>query len=301
MVILQKRNNTPGAIPTADEILVGEIAVNTVDGKSYTKTTTGEIVELSTVSTADTGDIIETDFSPTMISGLGLWIDPSDQSSLTMVGSVVATSLDKSGNERHFTQSSPSNRPSLALLNGRYAFDTSNGLCQLVGNAAARTITKNVSGITVAAVTQFGASTQQTVFFTSIATGTNARAVLSRNDTRGGVTLGGRRLDADSFQDIAYAVPTNRPVVLLGSLDYQNSDAFIRENGIQKNSTTTFQTEGNTSDTASLYVTLLAAASITVNHHNGLVGEICVWPRVLTPTELSLVERYLAKKWGIEI
>jgi hypothetical protein len=57
MVILQKRNNTPGAIPTADEISVGEIVVNTTDGKAYTKKDNNEIVDLSTVSIADAGEV----------------------------------------------------------------------------------------------------------------------------------------------------------------------------------------------------------------------------------------------------
>ena len=44
--IQHKRSSTASDVPTSSDLLVGEIAVNTADGKIYTKHTNGSIVEL---------------------------------------------------------------------------------------------------------------------------------------------------------------------------------------------------------------------------------------------------------------
>lgn len=46
MAIQQKRSSTPGAVPTAFDLALGEIAVNTADGLAYMKRTNGTIVTL---------------------------------------------------------------------------------------------------------------------------------------------------------------------------------------------------------------------------------------------------------------
>jgi hypothetical protein len=62
-------------------------------------------------------------FSPTDIPGLALWLDPSDSSSITLVGGKVSQIADKSGNARHYSQSTDANRPTIAsaAINGRDA------------------------------------------------------------------------------------------------------------------------------------------------------------------------------------
>lgn len=44
MAIQQKRNATPGAVPTVYDLVLGEIAINTADGLGYIKKTDGSIV-----------------------------------------------------------------------------------------------------------------------------------------------------------------------------------------------------------------------------------------------------------------
>lgn len=50
-------------------------------------------------------------FSPFAISGLALWLDASDASSITLTGSTVNQWNDKSGNARHFTQGTTASQP----------------------------------------------------------------------------------------------------------------------------------------------------------------------------------------------
>ena len=45
-LILFKRSSTPGAIPAAGQLTTGEMAVNTADGKLYTKNSNGTVVEI---------------------------------------------------------------------------------------------------------------------------------------------------------------------------------------------------------------------------------------------------------------
>jgi hypothetical protein len=64
-VIQLKRSETTGAIPTAVDIAVGELAVNLADGALYSKKTDGSIIEVggynpeffTSPETIDLGDI----------------------------------------------------------------------------------------------------------------------------------------------------------------------------------------------------------------------------------------------------
>lgn len=50
-VVQLKRSETSGAIPTAADIAVGELAVNLADGLLYSKKTDGSIIEVGTTET----------------------------------------------------------------------------------------------------------------------------------------------------------------------------------------------------------------------------------------------------------
>jgi hypothetical protein len=71
-----------------------------------------------------------TGFNPKSISGLQLWLDASDASSVVLNGSTVSQWSDKSGNGRNATQGTANNQPtfSAAARNGRsvLSFDGSN-------------------------------------------------------------------------------------------------------------------------------------------------------------------------------
>jgi hypothetical protein len=55
--IIQKRSDVAGARPIAAQLAVGEIAVNTADGKAYTRTEAGAVVELTEATLADGSEI----------------------------------------------------------------------------------------------------------------------------------------------------------------------------------------------------------------------------------------------------
>jgi hypothetical protein len=55
--IINKRSTTPDAIPQANDLQAGEIAINAADGAVFIKTTAAEVVDLMNYTFADGGEI----------------------------------------------------------------------------------------------------------------------------------------------------------------------------------------------------------------------------------------------------
>jgi len=112
--------------------------------------------------------------------------------------------------------------------------------------------------------------------------------------------VGGRRLDTDSFAFVAGTgnVPTATFSVLTGIWDYANSDVFIYLGQSLDASSTSFQTDGNTSNTDS------AAARIGVNLHyqnffDGKFAELILFAEAHPAVMRTLIWAYLNRKWGL--
>lgn len=56
-IIKHKRNSTPGAIPTPEDLVLGELALNTADGRVFTKKTDGTIIDIATSGGVDGGEV----------------------------------------------------------------------------------------------------------------------------------------------------------------------------------------------------------------------------------------------------
>jgi len=80
-----------------------------------------------------------TGFNPKSISGLALWLDSSDASTVLLNGSAVSRWNDKSGNGKDFAQATANNQPSYSnTQNGKsvVTFDGSNDLMTSVSTVA---------------------------------------------------------------------------------------------------------------------------------------------------------------------
>lgn len=244
-------------------------------------------------------------FNPKSIAGLGMWLDASVDSSLTLNGNTVSEWRDLSGNGRHVSQGTAASQPNAVnrTQNGRRVLDYAGGQ-QLLGNAATLGLLRNVGGATIIAAVKWDAlstlSLGYTPFIVTSGSGaTSARATLaSVPPVLDSLSAGGRRLDADSFAR-ADGTGTTSPRIASAVFDYANSDAFIYAEGVLRGSNTSFQTAGNTSDTDSLAVSV--GSGNGANFMDGWIGELLVWPRVLTDAERQRVERYLGKKFGITV
>jgi hypothetical protein len=193
---------------------------------------------------------------------LGVWYDPSDLSTMyqdsagtipvVSDGDPVGRVEDKSGNGNHATQTVSTSRP-VYRTNGSTHWLEFDGVDDYL-DISDKTVFKNASeGLISLGVLPEASNTATSaiISFTNGTTGTSRFSLFSSVNTNNLITLGGRRLDEDSFSSIDTAQPGGS-VVVTSVVDWANSDLFLRVNGVLSSSDTNFQTEGNTSDTSSI-------------------------------------------------
>lgn len=226
-----------------------------------------------------------------------LWLDASDSSTITLSDGKVSQINDKSGNARHFTQGTYSLQPGIdTTQNGLAVLDFDGGDRLLLGSSG---LGRNVAGMTIYAVAKFDTLSSRSAIFSlshGAAVGYN-RLLLEASVTANKPGVGGRRLDGDSYQIVQGA--TNCPsgfAAYTGILDYANSDAFIYVGATLDGSTTSFQTDGNTSDTDSLQSAIGANIPYFLD---GKIGELAVFHAAHDADTRSLIWAYLNRKWGL--
>jgi hypothetical protein len=252
-------------------------------------------------------------FNPLSLSP-ALWLDASDSNTLydattggalVGAGGTVARWEDKSGNARHATQATLANRPlrTTAAQGGKDAltFDGSNDFLQILTGL---NMLRNVTGTTVFCVWKYNVVPISGNFVAPfiVSNGTvlgTARLSMGTNLGTTKIFAGGRRLDADALQRIDSIIDVNTtPFVQTAVLDYANSDIFQFINGSLQGSSTSFQTNGNTSDTNSIHI-YIGSHTGASNFANIDIAEIIVFPTALSTAQRQAVERYLAQKWNI--
>jgi hypothetical protein len=248
-------------------------------------------------------------FDPRQISGLGLWLDASDASTIT-IATGVSQWNDKSGNGRNFSQGTGSFQPAriTAGQNGRNTI-RADGIddrlqCIIPGTLG---MLNNVAGATLFAVRKWVTSPATNSALLSIMAGdvdTLTRANLSGGQIANKAIAGGRREDANSFQYVQSSASIGAGFDLqCGAFDYANSDLNQYINGTVDGSSTSFQTDGNTSATNSGHYTMFASFLKNDTNANALgnveIGELLVFPSLLSALNRQTIEGYLAHKWGL--
>jgi hypothetical protein len=169
----------------------------------------------------------------------------------------VTTWYDQSGNARHATQSTAGSQPRIVNAG---VVDTENGKPTIffdgtndsLGASSGLDILQNVgyaSGFSVTANNSSAAGYRTIYNISTNAVGGTTRAGLFINGTL--YETGGRRLDADGYQSVSGSVVNTSLRLLSNIIQYQTSDAYLYLNNGLIASTTSFQTDGNTSNTAS--------------------------------------------------
>jgi hypothetical protein len=251
-----------------------------------------------------------------------LWVDASDSSTLWSdevfgLGNLVAPNgtvqriEDKSGNGRRLTKGNPSFSPyrRVGVRNGLDAleFDSTRST-SLSNHATGLDIFRNVSGATIFTAFRFRAvpSIREIIFHAANALVIGSSRVLVDVDppTATLYRLGSRRLDADAGQNIFSSKPPNTQAVVNTSiLDYGNSNSYIYINGELSASSSTFQTDGLSSDTDSLQYSIGArtdsGGGTALAPSNIDFYEAVVFNYVLSERNRIMVEKYLQKKWAI--
>jgi hypothetical protein len=240
-------------------------------------------------------------WTPTEITAQ-LWTDAADSAtlfdavsggSLVVADGAVARWEDKSGNGRHVTQSTLSNR-------GLRKVSVQNNLdvIRLDGSSdfynADLGLFRNKSHVCMFFVVIEKDATFRTLLYASTPSAGITRATI--NSSTSAQDTGGRRLDADNFRSTSGGSGSTGCNIVMGQWHYAGNAIATFRNGTQTGSGNTFFSGAGTSqDNASSVVELGRGFSAISNHD---------WCEVITvdspdTTTRQLIEGYLAHKWGV--
>ena len=180
----------------------------------------------------------------------------------------VNTWYDQSGNGFNAVADADVNEPEIVnsgiLLTDGIKFSSGTNL-ELSGTGL--DIFKNTQYAQVFYAIKINDTSANTSGFFEARTGLSNARFLLRNSTStdGRTSLGGRRLDGDSFSSFQSNVGhSNEKIVLTGFINYADAEAFIFQNGTEIGSRTSFLTAGATSDTRSSIIAIgRAGANLT--------------------------------------
>lgn len=254
-------------------------------------------------------------WTPAIISGLQLWMDASDTSTLfdsNIGGSNVTTNStaigrwqDKTGNGRNFIQATSNNRPILLTnqLNSKpvISFD---GINDVLASSSSTTngLLRGVSGISIFAVrkTKSTVSTAESTFIAySNLTTTRLHLNVGATDSS---NLSFRRINTDANTSVAggnntatvnsfglYEAVINFNSAVKTASNYKNG-TLLSENTNLTSTGSTAAVAGNSGIGGAPGGSLWADVDI---------AEIIIYGAALTTTQRQQVESYLNSKWAI--
>jgi len=232
-----------------------------------------------------------TGFNPKSISGLKLWLDATDAGTITLNGSLVSEWRDKSGNAFHFSQGTSNNQPSYTgTINGKaaIAFDgTNDGLDRL---SATNSTVADATGACAFVVYEINGTDSQ---YAAFKTHTNSSGHDLFNGTTYHAYFRAARLTTSP------APPSTGRVLLSSSSNVSTDTQSLRVNGsvyVSQTCATTFAAWRALSGGLANW-----GVGYDASYLLGSVGEVIVVGRAVTATEISAVEKYLAKKWGVTL
>ena len=263
-------NNNILSVYSGANIMIANTSINIGNPTIVYCDWSGSNVSLSTNgSNLINGSINSTAFSPTSISGIALWLDAADQTSITLSGSNIAQWNDKSGNGYNAI-----GYGGLTYSNNNIVYNGSTGYFS----------TPYQSGSPV-----------ETGFAVVNMTNTNSFIL-------GGTGEGVRIF---SYQTQGFAIgyfgqtglitntTLNTNTTYLISYNYSSTSASINVNGTQAaNSSGNYSAYSNTN-------TLIGGWSNGQAYIEGKVSEIIVFNTTLSESNRQKIEGYLAWKWGL--
>lgn len=228
-------------------------------------------------------------FSPSQISGLALWLDASDTSTITHSGGSVSQWDDKSGNGYHATQGTVPAQPATgsATLNSR-------NVIRFDGTDDRLTLPSGTYSIPNGDVTMF-------LVYRNTANNTNRQPVNAQDGgnnrfrfirisgTSFGATHGDLSTAASSVATTSET--TDGHIAMLVSPDNSTNLRVYREGNLLVGSNAPRGVFTATSFT-------VGSQTGSTNPWDGDIGEIIIYTRVLSSSEKNQVGNYLAGKWG---
>lgn len=230
-----------------------------------------------------------TGFNPRSISGLALWFDADDASTITLNGTTVSEWRDKSRNGRHAIQETAGLQPT-------YATNSLNGKPALTGGGAA-----SVRGMVVPAFQFYNAHTAMFVFRASGLNQTVFNRGSSTNDrpkfdTSGSPLLVNARKGGSNAGQVSSSLSYTASQWSVGGLLSDVATLRCYLNGIYGTDQT-----GNTESWSDTAILRLFSLTNTLLALNGGIAEFVYYDQQLSATQVTKVAQYLSKKWGITL
>jgi hypothetical protein len=255
--------------------------------------------DASSLYTTDAGAVTAV-ASPLDIATPALWLDGADSSaaSMTLNGSLVETWKDKSGNGRDFTATSTA-RPTLtaSAINSRSAVTFNGSSTTMTGNAAAENVIRNLAGYTIFTAIRTASVAGGERF--AFGVGSTVLVRTGQQDSR--PFIGGRRLYADTLESItdgSGALTTGATFIQAAVVNHSSQSLTGVRNGAAFATDATYMGAGSSENVAAV-VSIGTQAGGTYGFWNGDIAEVIVYPTALTTADRARVEAYLAAKWGI--
>lgn len=241
-------------------------------------------------------------FSPTDISGLILWLDASDNTKVTLSGSLVTAWNDKSNTGLNFSSASTFEPTYLtADLNGKNTIQFGASKCMTAGNTQ---LISDTSGNTLAYVAKPTSASN----FNTILNFYNPTASISTNITYDSVHI---HSGFDFFWGSAAGNFHPGMMANLTSylsaykqyiLTFSGSGSGISNYTLTFDSTSQSLSAPSSGDLGSAPNANVIGANTGSNcssYLNGNIAEILIYNSVLSGANLSNIESYFTSKWGV--
>lgn len=249
----------------------------------------------SVASSAITAAPIPSSFDPSQISGLVLWLDGQNATKVIVTSGQVSGWNDSSSGANDFTASPsgvitydfPSNINKRPALN----FTTSSPSVTTYLQKSGFNITPVNNEITVFMIvnqTATGASGNSELFFTR--NDYTYFDIFNNTNTTGNLSINARNAtQVDSGQNII----TSPSSIALIAMTLSTTNGSMYLNGTVTN-------VNNTAFSGAKSINAALDWAVSGGAFQGYVGEVVVYPSVLSDTERQKMEGYLAWKWGIQ-
>lgn len=226
---------------------------------------------------------------PLTKSSLILWLNSKDNSTITSSGGLVSLWRDKSGIGNDAAQVTIGSQPSIGV-------NTLGGFPAISFSGSSRFLSGTLSGFSglpysIFTVGQRRSSGIYNYFFSnnqtvSVNLGWRTDTVLYHQ------TFGGGNNTASAIATSAYTTPT--PVIIAGTQSASTRTLYF-------NSSTAAVNEAYTNTNTGMTQYALGYFGSGGGYANIDLGEVLVFNRVLSASEITEIIRYLSKEWGITI
>lgn len=225
-------------------------------------------------------------FSPKNVSGLQLWLDAADASTIVLTGANVSSWNDKSGNGNNFTNSGTVTYASNALTFNSSAMTRAS----FTGLA-----TGNTTPLTVFIILNCTSVSGTRGVFNYGEVGSSNRGIVLFIDTDSkiyGTTYFGNFL-------ISTSISTNTRNMVCDNVVYNGTAGNFTRNGFLNGSA--FSTTSSTVTTLNLQSSAVGIGTTGVGQtFVGSINEVLYYNSTITTLQRQNIEGYLAWKWGLQ-